>query len=348
MPVPLAQRCVRMGSMATPSATRPSQFRAWLQLMRIANLPTAISNVMAGYLIVEHQWNADPLGWLTLISCLMYSGGMVLNDAFDADVDSHEKPLRAIPRGAVTRASAFKIGFAMLLLGVLVSLLVSPLRSLNYPRYDYATTIAAIGLAGMIVLYNGVLKRTILAPSIMGGCRTLNILLAGSVITAFESSRLSEPLRRQILLVDYAVWLGFFITAITSLARHEAQSRQSRSRIVLSVISLLALLLGLAWYGYRTSIRFFNDNPSPDYSVSTAFVTLVALVAFPIVRHSWIACASATPKAVGQTIVTSLNSLIFLDAAVCFLVRPDQPLYAGAVALLIIPVMLLRRFSAQT
>jgi len=316
--------------------------------MRIANLPTAISNVLAGFLIVEHQWNADPLGWLILISCLMYCGGMILNDAFDADVDSHEKPLRAIPRGAVTRSSAFKFGFAMLLLGVLASLLVSPLRTVEYHNNDYATTIAATALAGMIVLYNGVLKRTILASITMGGCRTLNILLAGSIITAFESSRLDEPLRRQALLVDYAVWLGFFIMAITLLARHEARSRQSRSRIVLSVILLSALLLGLAWYGYRSSIRLFFDNPVPDYSVSTAFATLIALIAFPIVRRGWIACVSATPKAVGQTIVTSLNSLIFLDAAVCFLVRPDQPIYAGAVALLIVPVMILRRFSAQT
>jgi hypothetical protein len=75
---------------------------------------------------------------------------------------------------------------------------------------------------------------------------------------------------------------------------------------------------------------------------------MLAIIVFPVVQRLIVAVRTATPQAVGPAIGTSLTSLIFLDAAVCFLVRPDQPLYAGAVALLIIPVMILRRFSAQT
>ena len=79
-----------------------------------------------------------------------------------------------------------------------------------------------------------------------------------------------------------------------------------------------------------------------------AYWAMLAIIAFPIVRRLILAVQKADPPTVGAAIGTSLSSLIFFDAAVCFLVRPDQPIYAGVVASLIIPVMILKRFSAQT
>ena len=51
--------------------------------------------------------------WIAIaIPCIIYCAGMILNDAFDARIDAHERAQRPIPRGHVRRAHAFVAGFA--------------------------------------------------------------------------------------------------------------------------------------------------------------------------------------------------------------------------------------------
>jgi len=55
--------------------------KAWLELARISNLPTAWTNVLAGWLLAGGQLQDQRLIWLLLGGSLLYSGGMILNDA---------------------------------------------------------------------------------------------------------------------------------------------------------------------------------------------------------------------------------------------------------------------------
>ncbi|HEY1081657.1 MAG TPA: hypothetical protein VGE29_05310, partial [Prosthecobacter sp.] len=58
-------------------------FRAWLELARISNLPTVWTNVTAAWLLAGGPWREAALGWLVLAGSLLYTGGMILNDAAD-------------------------------------------------------------------------------------------------------------------------------------------------------------------------------------------------------------------------------------------------------------------------
>ena len=74
---------------------------AWWQLMRAANVFTAASNVIAGFLLVQRDWQpVGPLLLLILASVCLYEAGMMLNDVFDAELDAVERPERPIPVGA--------------------------------------------------------------------------------------------------------------------------------------------------------------------------------------------------------------------------------------------------------
>ena len=147
-----------------------SKFLAWWQLLRAGNVFTAISNVIAGYLITQQNW--EPIGPLLLVilaSALLYEGGMVLNDVFDAELDAKERPERPIPSGRITRRSATVVGWMLLVLGVLTggaaSLLTGNLR----------TSLIAVALAAYVVGYDAGLKGTFLGPWGMGACRMLNV-----------------------------------------------------------------------------------------------------------------------------------------------------------------------------
>ena len=348
MPVPLARRCVRMGPMAELSTTHPSQIRAWLQLMRIANLPTAISNVAAGAILptaVHGTWN----GWFTtklvvmatIMSAFLYTSGMILNDAFDAHVDSVERPNRPIPSGRIPRATALKAGYSLMGFAIAapIALLLFQMATDAMQHLNTLLGLSSISilLAGFIILYNGPLKRTWLAAPAMGTCRALNILLGASITAPDYSSQWYSSFYDQSWFW-YSLSIGLFVCGITLLARSESKQKQSRLWLGIGATTMLAAVWMLA----------SHIPKGTALTVKQVYWAMLSIIAFPIVRRLFVAVKTAKPPLVGAAIVASLSSLIFLDAAVCFLVRPDQPLYAGAVALLIVPLMILRKFSAQT
>lgn len=101
---------------------------------------------------------------------MLYTGGMFLNDAFDAEFDRQHRPERPIPSGKIDRKVVWVGGSACLVLGLV----------LIYSLGLKATTFAAV-LVVCIVIYDAIHKRTTLAPLLMSACRFLLYLVAASV-----------------------------------------------------------------------------------------------------------------------------------------------------------------------
>src|SRR5436190_17496916 len=79
--------------------------RTYLLLSRVSNLPTVWSNVLAG-LVAGSAFPGSvttpaTVALLILGASAFYTGGMFLNDAFDAPFDRRARPERPVPRGEV-------------------------------------------------------------------------------------------------------------------------------------------------------------------------------------------------------------------------------------------------------
>ncbi len=144
-------------------------WRTWLKLGRVSNLPTVWSNGLAGWALSGAALEAGALALLLIALSLFYVAGMYLNDAFDAGVDARERAERPIPMGEVGRATVFALGFAMLGLGALIAFTLG-----------VGSGLAGLALAGAVVLYDWLHKRTVLSPLIMGACRLLTYVTAAS------------------------------------------------------------------------------------------------------------------------------------------------------------------------
>lgn len=242
-------------------------WRLWLRLGRISNLPTVWTNGLAGWLLSMGMAPTSGL-WLVLVALsLFYVGGMYLNDAFDAVIDARERADRPIPMGEVTRSTVAASGAVMLGCGVLL------LFSLG----------AAAGLSGMalvaaIVLYNWCHKRTLWGPVVMGGCRLLAYVTAALAAGSISTWTLIGG-------------LGLFchVVGLTYAARQEAYDRVGTAwpLAVLAVpgvilatrvmdwataVLLILYLLWMAW-----SLRLlFRRRPG---DVSQAVVGLIAGIA---------------------------------------------------------------------
>ncbi len=173
--------------------------KAVLQLCRIPNVFTAISNVLAGVVLAR---GASPMLCdvrVLAASALLYLSGMVLNDYFDREVDAVERPERPIPSGRVSAGFALGLGLSLMLAALV---LVAPLGHL------------VLGMAGALALailaYDAWLKSTPMGVVSMGLCRSLNVMLGFAVVPWPASWIFVLP-----------VGLGLYTAVITYLARDE-------------------------------------------------------------------------------------------------------------------------------
>lgn len=207
------------------SVVRPSRFLAWQQLLRAANVFTAASNVIAGFLIVQGEFApAGALAMLIGASACLYLSGMVLNDFFDAAVDAAERPERPIPSGRISRHEAGVVGWGLLAAGVAAAWATAWL-------YDRPMT-AMIGslLAIAVVQYDSLLKKTWAGPLAMGWCRMLNVFLGASI---------AADLSDQPWAWAFAFAVGAYTVGLTYVARSEMVGNLARSLHIRNVVTRL-------------------------------------------------------------------------------------------------------------
>lgn len=324
-----------------PFGKRKNLF-TWLQLLRLANVLTAVADVAMGYLITHGD--LQPAGHfvlLALASSFVYLSGMVLNDVFDADVDARERPQRPIPSGRVSLRAATAVGWAMLTSGVLVGWFVSFIAG------DWRPGSVATVLAGCVVLYDAVLKRTPLAPLAMGACRTVNVLLGMSLaplVADFGELSRVDAGSPHVRWGMPAAWLiaagiGVYIVGVTIFARTEARA-SSRTRLI---GGLGVLLAGMA---LLTATPALSQHDPPLVVSRYGWYLLWALLALVTARRCGLAIAEPSPPRVQAAVRHCVQSIIVLDAAVC--VGYAGPVWGIAVLSLIFPTVLLAQWLKAT
>ena len=295
----------------------------WLRLLRISALPSAISNVLVGFLIVHQSWEPTGQLWLLIVasSCL-YLAGMVSNDVFDFSHDQQQRPHRPLPSGAIS-VSAATAAYTLLMGVAAVCGMFAGVTAISI--------VAAIIVC--IFLYNGLLKQTPLAPVFMGACRSLNILLGASTVTGGISGF-------PTMLWWVAVSVGVLIAGLTWFASKETQTN-TRSRLAGAgiVIGGGILLLAITGYATQTTDSYFDIHK---------FAVLILFICFPAIARIFNAISKPEPGHIQAAVISLLRSLILLDAAVCFLVSPNQLVYSICVVALLFPALILSRLIPPT
>jgi 4-hydroxybenzoate polyprenyltransferase len=261
-----------------------SELRAYAQLARVSNLPTALADICLGVLAAD-ALPRHSLAFVALLpaSACLYSAGMVWNDYFDREQDRRERPVRPLPSGRVSPRQAAQLGAALLAVGVLLTLVAGK-----------TSLLVAVCLAATIVTYDGWLKNTWAGPLAMGMCRFLNVLLGVSACGS-----LLWPLGAHLALI-----VGLYIAGLTWFARTEARTSKQNALRGAAVVMLVSLLLALPLPVFL---------PQGQYSSFLFPYLLVALgfwIGAPIVR----AIDNPAPSQVQAAVKRALMALILLDA----------------------------------
>jgi len=313
---------------------------AYSRLFRLPNVPTAVADVMMGYVLVHGS--LDPaIVFLCLVgaSCLLYVSGMVLNDVYDLKTDAGERPERPLPSGAISPGWAKWLGYEMLLLGVALGW-IAGYACFGLTATAWRSGVVATVLAACVVAYDMGLKRTAVGPLVMGACRALNVLLGMSLAPASAAAGSELLLRFQWSQLIVAGGIGLYVVGVTWYARTEA-SESSRVQLAAGAA---VMMLGIAVLG--TFPYFGNVGADPVRIDLRMWWLLLMLLGVTIARRSLTAAFDPTPVQVQMAVKQAILSLIVLDAAACLGAR--GPLWGLAVLALLIPTLTLGRWVYST
>ncbi len=292
---------------------RPGRLRSWIELARLSNAPTVISNALTGAAIgLASASEAPRLGPVVAASAgtvVLYVAGMFLNDAADASVDLAERPGRPIPSGRVSRRAAWIAGAGCLVGGI----------ALCAPAGAASMTLAAT-LAAAIVIYDLVHAATAASIVLLGLCRALVYLTVAASV--------HWPVDWWIALPP-AVALASYVVLLSVVARAEALPRPEGRPWLVLPLPLVVIL--------------------PSVMLFPARLWVIAVVA-QFVLAGWLVATmpdlAARPPRLGRAVGAWLAGICLVDGY--YLLVLDQPTLACASAACFVATVFGHRFVKGT
>lgn len=287
--------------MAAHPAARPRTHGAlwgWAQLLRLPNLFTVPGDPLAGAMLAlaaggTLSWSGAGVG--VGAALLIYAGGLVLNDWFDLDRDTQERPHRPLPAKCVSPAWAAVVGWAFLAGGVAWAFTAG-----------MPTGAVALLLAAFAAGYDAGLKDVPwLGATVMGLCR------GGSLVLGVLASGGIAPLAHPAVWGSAAA-LTVYIAAVTRIA-----SRETRTvRIGLSAWLPAAAVVAWAYLlvVYRVPRLPENWTLPETLACKAAFYALAMLAVGYAAHYGRAVSGRAEPEVVQRSIGGFIRNLMFLQA----------------------------------
>ena len=255
----------------------------YIRLMRPANVVTSVADVLAGIAISGYYLgsaNVIPLILLCISTIGLYSGGIIFNDVFDADLDKIERPERPIPSGLITVKEASVFGAIFFVIGVMAASFC-----------NLSSFILSVLIVIACLTYNKWAKHDqVFGPLNMGLCRGLNLLLGVSILPA--------QLQAWWFLAIIPI---LYIASITMISRGEVHGGSKKS-LYLAVI-LYVIVIG--------SVLMISDTKDNLILASLLLLPFAWMIFNPLIK----AIQQPIGPNIGKAVKAGVIALILLNAA---------------------------------
>lgn len=284
------------------------KLKVYCQLVRLPNIFTSVSDILAGYILATHAFiDIHKILLLVITSACLYGGGIVFNDIFDYTTDETERPDRPLPSGNISKRDALYLGVILFLTALFCAFLV-----------NVTSVCISIAIIALIISYNAWTKTVpVIGTFNMGLCRFFNLMLGLSIIPASISTYWMFPL---VLMI--------YVMIITVLSKQEVKGEQ-RWKIVFAI----ACFIGLVFFTGSLSVK----GLLPNHAMHGLLFIFTLIVLWPMGKTVITPC----PGNIQSTIKTMVLSIIVLDA--CFVMGATSGLHALVVLALLVPAFTISR-----
>jgi 4-hydroxybenzoate polyprenyltransferase len=289
--------------------------KEYLQLIRLPNVFTTPSNILAGYFAAATTTaaaaEADGVHLIALMvsSGLLYIAGIVLNDYFDIEIDKKERPSRPLPSGKISKGYALAIAIVALLIANIIALVVVGPISLAI----------SLPLTLLIIAYDYQLKYSVFGPFAMGGTRFLNVIFGASPVLLYIDNH------SVAIVAAAAASLFFYVSSITILSKKEVENERPNSTLVILIV--FGVILAIGPLGMLLQLEW-------TFLLNLSIFAAVTIVTF---RQYIAKGVPSVQKAVRNMVI----SIIILDSV--FVTGTAGLPYGLATLLLIAPVVVLAK-----
>jgi 4-hydroxybenzoate polyprenyltransferase len=283
----------------------------YLLLIRLPNVFTTPSNILAGYFAVFTLAEADGLQLITLMvtSGSLYIAGIVLNDYFDIEIDRKERPSRPLPSGSISKKHALAIGIVTILVANFIAAINGPI-----------SLAVAMALSLTIIAYDYRLKHNVSGPFAMSASRFLNVILGASPALLHLSSHSYG------VLGVASTSMFAYVISITILSRKEVSDERPNSTI--PILMVIGVILAVAVSGLFLQLKW-------GFLLNLSIFAGVLFVTFK--QH----LTSEQQPAVQKVVRNMVLSIIILDSV--FVTGTAGLFYGLSTLLLILPAVVLAK-----
>lgn len=257
------------------------KIKGLLDLCRVSNLPTVLSNCIGSWFLAGGAVGELNLLLLVSGSALLYSGGMIMNDVLDVAYDSKFRPERPIPFGTISKRTAGIITLLFIIAGMALMIVGN------------SHLFSVLSLIAVIIAYNISHKKWSHSVYLMGACRSILYLACASAVT--------EQITPNV--VAWSISLGLYTAGITIVARGESTDSSFKlSGLVLLFSPILVPVylkfndlhlvgtfvsgaLWLAWTVYSLRILKGGSEGRVGRAVSYLIAGMVLIDGFAISSH---------------------------------------------------------------
>ena len=250
-----------------------NKFLAVLELCRVSNLPTVISNCVAGSLVAEGALGLA-LIFVLIGASLVYSGGMVMNDAVDFRYDKKFKKDRPIVSSKISLFSSWQLAILFLVSG-------SVFLGIGSTSYFWVAVLII-----SIIFYNVFHKKFGITIYVMGFCRSLLYFIAGYTLSLSNS------------VILWGLALGLYTAGITLVARGE----DTDQKVKMIGIILLTAPVFLSIYCSLVSLNLI---------VPIIFSSLALIV---LILYSLQIINSENPGKIGKAVSLLIAGMCIVDS----------------------------------
>lgn len=299
--------------------------RDWCQLVRLPNVFTLFSDCIAAAVVAGSLvWPITALIPTLCASLCAYWAGMILNDVVDIEEDREFRPERPLPAEKISPVIAGHVATGMLLITPILILGTTTLHT-SQPLWMGAAFGCAVLLALTVRIYNSSLKGTLLGPVLMGGCRSLNILMVGCTMFAVGPGDVFPK-----AVAYFALGIGIYILGVTVYARQE-ESTSHATGLTFGLLLELAGLVLIAYLPRWSTIDSWTLDPTRGYPL------LIGLIGLTVANRGYKGIVHPIPRKVQLAVKHAILTLIFVDAAVVLMWA--GPWYGCAVVALLLPAL---------
>ena len=288
---------------------------SFFQLIRYKNLLMVLLTMILTKYALINSFISDPS--LTSIDFIILSlsilcitaGGYIINDLFDIEADTINKPLKVYISKSISKKNAWVIYLLSSTLGVILGIYLSVIKNSDFLSFYF------IGTTLLLFLYSVLLKKLVFIGNL---CISLLVALPIYLLYKFDSNNITISNILQYFFLSIAIFYYMFFAFLTTMIREIIKDIEDINGDYIVKLKTLPILIGktrarnisiflsvvLLLFLFLVSSNYFISN---KYFLGIIMLMLSTVVVYFIFK-SW----TATTKKQFQYLSNLMKLIMFI------------------------------------